>query len=66
MPDAQQNAPLWALATAVRDAAYASACDAYANARTDGLCHEGAQEIAVHTLRDFDYAALIARLQAGA
>ena len=42
---------LRALSTAVGEAGYEAAVTAYENARMDGLCHEGAWECAVHTLR---------------
>jgi hypothetical protein len=49
---------LWQLAatlpdTAVREAAYETAVNAYENARTDGLCHEGALEIGFEIIRGF-------------
>ncbi len=62
MPEDSLNPELWALATAVRDAAYAAALTAYENARADGLCHEGAQECALQALRAVDHQALLAAL----
>lgn len=62
MPDDELNAELWGLATAVRDAVYAAALDAYENARIDGLCHEGAQECALQAIRALDYQTLITQV----
>ena len=50
---------LWQMAltvqdTAVRNKAYETAVTAYENARTDGLCHEGALEIGLGVVRSFD------------
>ena len=42
---------LFLLATAVRDAFYAAAVTAYEDARIDGLCHDGAWERALETMR---------------
>ena len=39
------------LATAVREACFAAALTAYQDARTDGLCHDGAWECAVDAMR---------------
>ena len=40
-----------ALAEAVRKACVQAALDAYENARMDGLCHDGAWEVAVGAIR---------------
>lgn len=40
-----------ALAVAVRDACVQAALNAYENARMDGLCHDGAWEVAVGAIR---------------
>lgn len=40
-----------ALAAAVRDACVQAALDAYETARMDGLCHDGAWEVAVSAMR---------------
>jgi hypothetical protein len=53
---------LWALATAVPDACFTAAVSAYENARIDGLCHEGAWEIAVETIRAEDVDATLKAL----
>lgn len=42
---------LWLLATAVRDACFTTAVQAYQDATADGLCHEGAWECAVEALK---------------
>jgi len=39
------------LATTIRDACIKVALDAYENARMDGLCHDGAWEVAVGAMR---------------
>ena len=42
------------LATVIRDACVKAALDAYENARMDGLCHEGAWEVAVGAMRNLN------------
>lgn len=42
------------LATAIRDACVKAVMDAYENARMDGLCHEGAWEVAVGAIRNLN------------
>jgi hypothetical protein len=42
------------IAAIVRDACVQAALEAYETARMDGLCHEGAWEIAVGAMRSLD------------
>lgn len=49
------------LAEAVRQACIEAAQVAYADARLDGLCHEGAWECAVDATRSLDLASIMAR-----
>lgn len=42
---------LWQLTTAVRDACFSAAVTAYEDARMAGLCHEGAWECALESIR---------------
>lgn len=51
------------LATAVRDACVQAALAAYEDAAMSGLCHEGAWECAVATIRSLDVERLLAELQ---
>ncbi|HRQ40066.1 MAG TPA: acetyltransferase [Chloroflexota bacterium] len=51
------------LATAVPDAALQAALTAYENARTDGLCHEGAWESALYVLHSLHMAQLVGELE---
>lgn len=39
------------MATAVREACISAATAAYENARSDGLCHEGAWEVALNAMQ---------------
>ncbi len=50
------------LAEAVRAACIRQALAAYEQASMDGLCHEGAWEVAVDAMRGLDLAPLIAAL----
>ena len=47
------------LAEAVRDACLRAALDAYEGALTDGLCAEGAWEVAVGVMQSLDVAGLV-------
>ena len=53
------------LATAVRDACVRAALDAYENARMDGLCHEGAWEVAVGAIHALDVERVVKDVSAG-
>jgi hypothetical protein len=48
------------LAEAVRQACIEAAQAAYEDARINGLCHEGAWECAVDTIRSLDLASIVA------
>jgi hypothetical protein len=50
---------LWMLATAVRDSCFAAAIAAYDDARTDGLCHDGAWECALDAMRAINLESII-------
>ena len=47
------------IADAVRAACVKAALDAYENARMDGLCQEGAWEVAVGAMRALDVARVV-------
>jgi hypothetical protein len=47
------------LAEAVRSACIRAALDGYEQAGVDGLCHEGAWEVAVDAIRRLDLAAIL-------
>ncbi|MFW5943198.1 MAG: hypothetical protein ACOCXI_15445, partial [Chloroflexota bacterium] len=47
------------LAQAVRDACARAALAAYEGAAMDGLCHEGAWEVAVGAIRSLDVARIV-------
>ena len=51
-----------ALARAVRDACVKAALDTYENARMDGLCHDGAWEVAVGAMRALNVERIIDKL----
>lgn len=53
---------LWAVATAVRDACFATAVQAYQDAANDGLCHEGAWECAIEALKMVKIEALLGQI----
>ena len=53
-----------ALAEAVRKACVQAALNAYENARMDGLCHDGAWEIAVGAMRALNVERVIRDLAA--
>ena len=55
LPDLKRVEPAM-LAEAVRQACIEAAQAAYADARLDGLCHEGAWECAVDAMRSLDLA----------
>lgn len=48
-----------ALASAVREACVRAALEAYENARMDGLCHDGAWEVAVGAMRALNVERLV-------
>ncbi len=52
-----------ALAEAVRQSCVQTALAAYENARMDGLCHEGAWEMAVGALQQMDLAIIVQNSQ---
>jgi hypothetical protein len=52
------------LAEAVRAACARAALDAYERAAADGLCDEGALEVAIDAIRVLDIDAILAMLQA--
>ncbi len=58
-PDLTRMEPA-TLAEAVRQACIEAALAAYADARLDGLCHEGAWECAVDAIRSLDLASIVA------
>lgn len=58
-PDLKRMEPA-TLAEAVRQACIEAAQVAYADARLDGLCHEGAWECAVDAMRALDLASIVA------
>lgn len=51
------------LAQAVRDACAWAALAAYENAAMDGLCHEGAWEVAVGAIRSLDVESIVKRVR---
>jgi len=59
-PDLKRMEPA-TLAEAVRQACIEAALAAYADARLDGLGHEGAWECAVDAMRSLDLASIVAR-----
>ena len=56
MPESHDNHKL---AEAVHDVCFHTAQDAYEDARIDGLCHEGAWEVALDTIRSLDVRAIL-------
>ncbi len=50
------------MAQAVRDACVRAALDGYEQARMDGLCDEGALEVAMDAVRSLDLARLLREL----
>ena len=50
------------LAQAIRNACFEAAFNGYENARIDGLCHEGAWEVALDSIRSLDVDAIVERL----
>ncbi len=48
-----------ALAEAIREACVQAALDAYENARMDGLCHDGAWEVAIGAIQRLNVARLV-------
>lgn len=52
------------LASAIRDACVKAALDAYENARMDGLCHDGAWEVAVGAMRALNVTRVVRNLDA--
>lgn len=59
LPDLKRMEPA-TLAEAVRQACIEAALAAYADARLDGLCHEGAWECAVDAMYSLDLASMVA------
>ncbi len=53
------------VAQAVRDACVRAALDGYERARMDGLCDEGALEVAMDAVRSLDVARLVRELDRG-
>lgn len=49
------------LGEAIRDACVQAALDAYESAKMDGLCHEGAWEVAVGAIQRLNVARIIER-----
>lgn len=64
MPTANED--LYHLAEMVRQACMQTALTAYEDARMDGLCHQGAWEIAIEALQSLDVAKLVRQLPADA
>lgn len=58
-----QNREAQALAETIRQACVKAAVTAYDNARMDGLCHEGAWEMAVGALQQMDLSTFVQRVQ---
>lgn len=56
---------LWLLSSAIRDRCFSAAVQAYEDARSDGLCHDGAWECALAALRSIDFEAVVAKTTAG-
>jgi hypothetical protein len=56
------NEDLHRLAEMVRQACMQTALTAYEDARMDGLCHQGAWEIAIEALQGLNVAALVHQL----
>lgn len=54
-----------AIAEAVRRACLEQLLGSYENARFDGLCHEGAWEIAVDSLRALNMSTLVKKIESG-
>ncbi len=53
------------LAEAVRAACFRAALESYEQARLDGLCHEGAWEVALDAIRSLDIEAIVADDETG-
>jgi hypothetical protein len=53
------------LAEAIRQACVEQVLTSYENARFDGLCHEGAWEVAVDSLRALNVKALVKKVEDG-
>lgn len=50
------------VAEAIRDACVQAALNAYENARMDGLCHEGAWEVAVGAMQTLNVARVLEKV----
>ena len=50
-------------AEAIRDACVQAALDAYEHARMDGLCHEGAWEVAVGAMQRLNVARVLEKVE---